>query len=175
MQKYLKDNGYKDSYTAIGIRADEIDRCGKYWYPLVSLNITKQHVNKFWSEMDFKLQLKGYQGNCKWCFKKSIRKHLTLINENPEYYDFPKRMEEKYANYVPESRIEYREKQGKEPIKLPLQIFRKNLTVKELEEMAKGFTDYAQDDTKDINYQTSLINGFELDVSNGCVESCEIY
>ena len=44
-----------------------------------------------------------------------------------------------------------------------------------LVEMAKDFTDFAHDDSKNTNYQTSLINGFELDVSNGCVESCEIY
>ena len=175
MQKYLKDNGYKKYYTAVGIRADEIDRVGKYYYPLIKLGITKKHINYFWENMPFRLELKGYQGNCKWCFKKSIRKHLTLINENPEYYDFPKRMEDKYSNYVPESRIKKRIKENKEPIKLPIQIFRNNLTVTELTEMAKDFTDYAHDDSRDTSYQVSIVNGFELDISNGCVESCEIH
>ena len=65
-------------------------------------------------------------------------------------------------------------KEGKK-IELPNRFFRNNLSVSDLVEMAKDFTDYAHDDTRDTNYQTSLINGFELDVSNGCVESCEIY
>lgn len=174
MEHWLKTNGYKDYHTLIGIRADEIDRIGKYVYPLVSLGITKQHVNDFWSKMPFRLELKGYQGNCKWCYKKATRKHLTLIKENPEYYDFPKRMEEKYGNFINENRLAKLKKENKE-IKLPIRFFRDNLSVSDLVEMAKDFTDYAHDDTRDTNYQTSLINGFELDVSNGCVESCEIY
>ena len=40
--------------------------------------------------------MKGYQGNCRWCWKKSFRKHLTLIGETPEAYDFPRRMEVLY-------------------------------------------------------------------------------
>lgn len=174
MQHYLKVNGINEYHTAIGIRADEIDRVGKYYYPLVKLGITKQHVNDFWSKMPFRLELKGYQGNCKWCYKKSTRKHLTLIKENPEYYDFPKRMEEKYGNFINEKRLAKLKKEGKK-IELPNRFFRNNLSVDDLVEMAKDFTDYAHDDTRDTNYQISLINGFELDVSNGCVESCEIY
>lgn len=174
MEHYLKTIGVKEYHTAIGIRADEIDRIGKYYYPLVKLGITKQHINNFWSKMPFRLQLKGYQGNCKWCYKKATRKHLTLINENPEYYDFPRKMEKKYGNFINENRLEKLKKEGKE-IKLPIRFFRDNLSVSDLVELASDFTDYAHDDSRDTNYQTSIINGFQLDVSNGCVESCEIY
>lgn len=174
MEHYLKVNGITKYHTAIGIRADEIDRLGKYYYPLVPLGITKKHINKFWSEMPFRLELKGYQGNCKWCYKKALRKHLTLINEFPKYYDFPKLMESKYENFVNEHRLAKLKKDGKS-IELPIRFFRKNLSVSDLVELAKDFTDYVHDDSRDTNYQTSLINGFELDVSNGCVESCEIY
>ena len=113
MQHYLKTKGYKEWHTAIGIRADEIDRMGQYYYPLVPLGITKKHINYFWENMPFRLELKGYQGNCKWCFKKSIRKHLTIINENPEFYDFPKRMEEKYSTYQNPHRLEKQIKDNK--------------------------------------------------------------
>lgn len=174
MQHYLKTHEITEYHTAIGIRADEIDRVGEHYYPLVKLGITKQHVNNFWSKMPFRLELKGYQGNCKWCYKKSLRKHLTLLNENPEYYNFPRLMEEKYGEFINKKRLEKLNKEGKE-VKLPIRFFRNNLSVSELEEMAKGFKDFAHDDSLDVNYQTSIVNGFTLDVSNGCVESCEIY
>jgi len=178
MEHYLKTvYGLKDNvgyYTLIGIRVDEIDRIGKYTYPLVPLGITKKHVNHFWENMPFRLELKGYQGNCKWCYKKALRKHLTLINETPEFYDFPKRMEKKYGNFVNPHRLEKLKKEGKD-VKFPINFFRKNMNTEQMFELAKGFTDFAHDDSRDTNYQISLVNGFELDVSNGCVESCEIY
>jgi len=49
MNRYLSSIGWKPSKhtKAIGIRADEIDRVGKYWYPLVFLGITKHMINNF--------------------------------------------------------------------------------------------------------------------------------
>lgn len=174
MKHYLKTIGVVDYHTLIGIRADEIDRLGQYVYPLVPLGITKKHVNHFWESMPFRLELKGYEGNCKWCYKKALRKHLTLINRKPEFYDFPKRMEEKYGNFINPHRLKKLKEEGKE-IELPINFFRKNISVNDLFELAEGFTDFAHDDSRDTNYQTSLVNGFELDISNGCVESCEIF
>ena len=76
---------------AIGIRADEIDRVkasyieDKIIYPLAFQHpMTKPMINTFWRDMPFRLGLKGYEGNCKWCWKKSLRKHMTIINEQPE-------------------------------------------------------------------------------------------
>lgn len=174
MQHYLKSIGVNEYHTAIGIRADEIDRIGKHYYPLVPLGITKQHINFFWNKMPFRLQLNGYQGNCKWCYKKSLRKHLTLLNQNPEYYDFPNRMEVMYGDFVNPNRLGLLKKQGKE-LNLPIHFFRDNLSANEMMVMAVGFTDFAKDDSLDINFQTSLIDGLELDTTNGCVESCEIF
>jgi len=55
MNRYLSSIGWKPSKhtKAIGIRVDEIDRVGKYWYPLVFLGITKPMINNFWNEMPF--------------------------------------------------------------------------------------------------------------------------
>jgi len=174
MEHYLKSIGVNERHTAIGIRADEIDRIGNYYYPLVSLGITKKHVNHFWDKMPFRLELEGHEGNCKWCYKKSLRKHLTLINKKPEYYDFPRRMEKLYGNFINPHRLDKLKKEGKD-IDLPIRFFRGNKSVDGLFELADGFTDFVKDDSLDTEYQTSIINGFELDVSNGCVESCEIY
>lgn len=171
---YLKTKGIKKYHTAIGIRADEIDRVKSKFYPLVSLNITKPKINKFFTNHPFRLELKGYQGNCKWCWKKSLRKHLTLLNENPEYYNFPNKMEEKYSMIVPKEKQEYRKKHRKEPLKPPFYFFRNNLSVKALIEMAENFTNFAHDDSLQTYYQTSVFGDYELDVSNGCDESCEI-
>lgn len=102
MRSYLRSIGWeKGQYdTAIGIRSDEIDRVRsdhkeeRIVYPLAFQNPkSKQEINVFWRDMPFRLQLKGYQGNCKWCWKKTLRKHLTIIDETPEHYDFPRRME----------------------------------------------------------------------------------
>jgi hypothetical protein len=66
--------------------------------------MTKPMINFWWDKQDFRLKLKGYEGNCKWCWKKSTNKLLTICIENPEYFDFPKRMEEKFSDFIPESR-----------------------------------------------------------------------
>jgi len=93
MKSYLRSLGWvAGSYeTAVGIRVDEIDRMAhnaaenKIIYPLVSLcPTTKPGINAWWSAQKFRLPLKGYEGNCKWCWKKSLRKHLTLATEHPD-------------------------------------------------------------------------------------------
>jgi hypothetical protein len=172
LMKYMKSLGIKKFHTAIGIRADEIDRMGDLYYPLVKQGVTKKHINYFWDNQPFRLNLKGYQGNCKWCWKKSFRKHLTIINENPEAYDFPKRMEKEYGNYINPNRKKIHKARG-EVVELPIRFFRGNVSAEKLFEQAKGFTDFAIDDAKNNNYQTDIFNDFPLDISNGCSESCE--
>lgn len=170
MTKYLRSIGWESgSYdTAIGIRADEIDRIDakaigkRFLYPLVSdIEMTKPRVNHWWQQQAFRLQLKGYEGNCKWCWKKSLRKHLTLISEHPEWYGFPERMEKQYGHVNPKNHLEDRV------------FFRKRVGTPELREMAAkgGFTP-ATDDAQ--VYEDQLDFGFDLDASHGCTESCEI-
>lgn len=97
-------NGEK-YHIAIGIRKDEIDRMNPmakkmgYIYPLISNNMipsTKPMVNFYWRAMPFRLELKGYQGNCVTCWKKSDKKLYQIAKENPKAFNFMSRMEAKY-------------------------------------------------------------------------------
>jgi hypothetical protein len=153
---------------AIGIRADEIDRMSpeakrrRIIYPLIGrFPHTKPKVNEFWSRQPFRLELKGYQGNCRWCWKKSLRKHLTIISETPDAYDFPERMEQAYsmagAGYTGE----------------PRRFFRGNRTVADLRRLAatEKFTP-ASDDAR--QYQIGLLDWMDADLDICGSESCEV-
>lgn len=171
INRYLSSLGWTESKhtKCIGIRADEIDRIGKYWYPLVTLGITKPMINNFWSKMPFRLQLKGYEGNCKTCWKKSFRKLITIARYNPHWFAFMRQMEIEFEEYVSPGR--------KHKLKPPIRFFRKHKTVADIFEMAKDEKiQDAIDDSRDTNYQTNLWHdGTELDQSNGCTESCEVF
>ena len=175
IKSYLRSIGWKNYWTAIGIRQDEIDRVNpKYkeqliYYPLVSdMPMKKQMINFWWNQQDFRLNLKGYQGNCKWCYKKSLNKLLTICVENPEYFDFPKKMEEKYENYVPDTR------KHNKLIKVPIRFFRGNKSVNDLFELSKLPFKKSENDATVYSWQTSIFNE-QLDATNGCEESCEVY
>lgn len=174
IKSYLKSIGWKNYWTAIGIRADEFDRINpnrlkeKIYYPLVSdMPMTKPKVNFWWNQQNFRLNLKGYQGNCKWCYKKSLNKLLTICVENPEYFDFPKKMEEKYENYTPIGAT-YNEEAK------PYRLFRNNRSVNDLFELSKLPFKKAKNDATVYNWQTSIFHE-QLDATNGCEESCEVY
>ena len=173
IKSYLRSIGWKKYWTAIGIRADEFDRINsnrlkeRLYYPLVSdIQMTKPMVNFWWNQQSFRLNLKGYQGNCKWCYKKSTNKLLTICVENPEYFDFPKKMEEKYENYVPNTRKNY---------DVPIRFFRGNKSVNDLFELSKAPFKKSKNDATIYSWQTSIFDDNTLDLSNGCEESCEVY
>jgi hypothetical protein len=121
--------------------------------------MTKPRINRWWDEQPFRLNLKGYEGNCKWCWKKSLRKHLTLITEHPEWYKFPERMEREHGL------------SGYNEDGTPRVFFRKGMSVQDIRRIAKegGWTP-ATDDARDYTDQMDL----ELDVGGGCTESCEV-
>lgn len=158
--------------VAIGIRADELDRmsstatANRIIYPLISAYpATKPNINTWWAQQSFRLQLKGYQGNCKWCWKKSLRKHLTLIAETPEIYEFPAEMERKYSYVGPEF------SNGKQlPIKYRRTFFRGNRSVEDLfaEYEAKKHSFVPADDE-------AAVFDSDFDVGAGCEESCEVF
>lgn len=177
---YLRSIGWEPgSYdTAIGIRVDEIDRMSsmkqarRIIYPLIEwAEVTKPQINTWWNSQPFRLQLKGYQGNCRWCWKKSFRKHMTLIAEDATAYDFPMRMEQKYGLVGAEFR--------KDTTDYPLPegyrrtFFRGNKSTLDLLIMfvdkAGSFVP-AQDDA-------AVFAPFDpaLDVAGGCEESCELF
>jgi 3'-phosphoadenosine 5'-phosphosulfate sulfotransferase (PAPS reductase)/FAD synthetase len=165
-----KELGWHEYYTAIGIREDEFDRIDpkfelkKYIYPLVDMNPSdKQKVNYFWSNQDYRLKLKGYEGNCKVCWKKSLRKLMTIAKESPDRFKNFNDWEIKYQNYTPSSRSSK---------KTPYRFFRNNLSVSDIFKLSEKPFKYANDDTQDTRYQSSLFE-YELDLSNGCEETCE--
>ena len=176
MLSFLDAFGWeKGTYdTALGIRADEATRRdrnhakSRVIYPLLDwMPISKAHVNEFWMKQDFRLRLTGYQGNCKWCWKKSLRKHMTLLSEAPEKYDFPERMDALYGQ------VGHEFDTGKNEYTHRL-MFRGNLSTKDLRaayEANKATLEKAEDDA------IVLPSGdlFPLDVEEGgCVETCEV-
>jgi hypothetical protein len=167
----------KDYQTAIGIRVDEFDRMSvhkkkeRLIYPLISMIPTrKEDVNKFWMDMPFDLQIKSYEGNCKTCWKKSLRKLMTIAKERPDDFSWDLEMENKYENFIPESRI------NNENIKPPLRFHRNNLSASDILEMSKQNFELARDESKDVlAYKQLSLFGMDLDSSNGCEESCEAF
>lgn len=89
-----------DYVTALGIRADEIRRLKKkpeYVYPLAAWSVTTADVRDFWNNNDFDLQLKDYEGNCDLCWKKTLRKKLTILKDDPSVANWWIEMEQKYS------------------------------------------------------------------------------
>lgn len=176
IEAYLRSIGWKDYFKAIGIRADEVDRISEHRktnniiYPLISMMpMGKPDINSYWSKMPFRLGIKGYEGNCKVCWKKSLRKLLTLARLDPSLFDNFRDMEQDFENYIPASRI-------KSTVKPPLRFYRGNLSVDQILAMSKlPFEDAIDDSLKLAEYKQTEIFGYELDVSNGCVESCEAF
>lgn len=104
IKKYVKSLGYDIVKTAIGIRYDERHRKSNtaeqqnIIYPLCDdIRVDGSFIRKWWDKQCFDLNLKDYQGNCDLCFKKSLRKRLTILKENPEIANWWLNMEQKYA------------------------------------------------------------------------------
>lgn len=159
-------------YTAIGIREDEFDRISpskkerKLLYPLISwVPMTKQKINFFWSQQPFRLQLKGYEGNCKTCWKKSRAKLYQIAKEDPQRFGFMAQMEKKYEYFTPSSRIALITARGEKP-KAPYRFFRGNKTVADILSEAQTWDGSVTDDTQDLNFQLNI----DLDG-----ESCEVF
>lgn len=170
IKSYLRSIGWKKYYSAIGIRIDEIDRMNKdrvkkmILYPLISEQpMSKPKINFWWTQQPFRLNLKGYQGNCKACWKKSDAKLYAILKENPEHFEFIERMEEKYSKFIPPTRIAKMKKEGKE-IPKSTQFFRKNRDSNILKLESENFHKQIKDDASILEYQNEL--NFE--------ESCDI-
>lgn len=133
IKKYLKDIGLKNYEIALGIRADEPKRLTKkknIIYPLhLEFPTTKLMVNQWWHKQPFNLELKDYEGNCDMCWKKSKRKHLTLLIEHPEYMEWWNDMEIKYGQFVPPTQAAHRV--------TPITFFRQNESIQDLAEDSK--------------------------------------
>lgn len=152
--------------TAIGIRADEIDRCSskarenRLIYPLVEAGLTKADVNQWCSQFAWDLKLPGdHWGNCVWCWKKSHRKLMTLAQEDPHIFDAPARLEREYGTVH----------KGKEPQLKPRVFFRGHMSAADIVEKASNteFKPYS-------DAELGLKFDADLDVGGGCGDSCEV-
>jgi hypothetical protein len=151
-------NGEK-YYTAIGIRIDEFDRMNEkakeigFIYPLIDKKMipaTKPMVNFYWTSMPFRLELKGYQGNCKTCWKKSDKKLYQIAKENPNAFDFMAEMESKYPRIGNEFT---KDKKAKNRL-----FFRKHRSAIDIINESKMFNGNVKDDSKDYNIQLNLFD-----------------
>jgi hypothetical protein len=150
---YLRDN-YKDFdiIRIVGIRADEAHRKSvnaeneKVIYPLCDeIKVDSKFIRTWWEKQSFDLQLKDYEGNCDLCFKKSLKKRLTIIKENPNIADWWLKMEKKYSS---ES--------------IPRFDLRTNKSIEQLVEMAKQpFT--RAEDLHELSKQQCDLFEFETD------------
>lgn len=183
MRSYLRSIGWlPGTYdTAVGIRVDEFDRMAKaakanrIVYPLIQWwPTTKPEINGWWRKQPFRLPLKGYQGNCRWCWKKTFRKHLTIMAESPDAYDFPRRMEAEYGTVGYEFTPEAVMKEGQKPIPEGYRrvFFRDQTSVADLEQMRLDSPDMlpADDDAQEY-----WLFDATLDTASGCSESCEVF
>ena len=166
VHSYIKSIGWeKGEYlTAIGIRSDEPKRIRTvntskqnrvyplaHWFPS-----DKQDVMDFWSEQDFDLQLQDYQGNCKWCYKKSNKKLFQIMDDDISIFDFPNEMEKKYGHVGTNSiKGVYSDK--------PRAFFRKYMTTENMIEL------FNETNFKQMKF---IFDDYEQE---GCAESCEAF
>jgi len=158
----------RDYVQCIGIRVDEIDRMQPkakelgIRYPLVNWGITKNQVLDWWASQDFDLDLPEHLGNCVTCFKKSDRKLFTIAKHHPEYFAPFQRMERELSRCGA-----WAEKTGQEA-----RFFRKHRTTADIIASSKQpFIEWAPTDQQQ---QIGMFSLDELDISNGCTESCEV-
>ncbi len=170
IHSYLRSIGWeKGTYdTAIGIRGDEADRMDakrkekRYVYPLVNEGWFKRDVNEYMARFDWDLNLPSDAfGNCVWCWKKSLRKLMTVAKQSPDAFDFPGEMERKYGVLT----------KGKEEQEEPRVFFRGNLSAQDIVKMA--FTENFEP-WEDGKFTQLELFSQVLDVGGGCGDSCEI-
>lgn len=168
-------NSYKkeiegDLY-AIGIRSDEIDRVRAdyeeagivyplaFWHPR-----TKAEIRHWWAEQDFDLEIPEHLGNCVTCWKKSDRKLMTIAKHEPKRFDFMRRMEVEHSL----SGASMYDDDGNE---IPRKWLRKYRSCDDIIASSKQpfveFVDYMPE------LQLGLLD--DLDLNNGCEESCEAF
>lgn len=154
--------------TAIGMRADEIDRMSAkadelgLCYPLIKAGIEKWHVRDWWSKQPFDLEIPEHKGNCLTCWKKTDRKLFTLAKNEPELFDDFDYLEDTYSAI----RIEGQNIHDRK-------FFRKYRSAKDM--VASGqagdfveFEDYKPEFQEDM-----FIEVDELDIGGDCNGGCE--
>jgi len=170
MKSYVRGVGWKaGTYDqVVGIRADEIDRMSpsadkfRILYPLVGWCVTKQSVRDWWSTQVFDLGIRELEGNCVTCLKKSDRKLLTLAAENPQAFDFFAKLEDKYPMVGQAAK-----RHGVAQV-----FFRRYRSAKDI--LASSREPFTPWTPTTADQQVGLFSLDEMDISNGCTESCEV-
>lgn len=179
IRSYLRSIGWNDYTIAMGIRPDEPRRADeeemrranqgaavKVIYPLIDYWYhDKADVNDWWAAQPFNLQLQEHEGNCAWCWKKSFAKHARLLNERPELYEFPAKMEARYPRVGAEF-----EKDPTAPARTFFRLRTPTIRLKEVAELIATEAD-ANREAK----RQRLIDQLRADDNSGCTESCEPY
>lgn len=152
IEKFVKSLGYDEVITAMGIRWDERHRISNtakeqnIVYPLCDdLKVDNKFIRSWWERQPFDLQLKDYEGNCDLCFKKSLKKRLTIIKERPGSAEWWLDMENKFRNEA-----------------IPRFDLRTNVSIEQLVEMSKHPFTTAKDLHELDKQQTDLFE-FETD------------
>ena len=155
--------------TAIGIRIDEADRMNakakemRFIYPLIKQDMipaTKPMINFFWKQMHFRLELKGYQGNCTTCWKKADKKLFQIYKENPKAFDFMDRMERKYPRIGNEF--------DKDLTAKDRTFFRGNRSATDIMCQAENWKGIIKNDADEYSYQIDLLGGDSCEVFSQC-------
>ncbi len=150
---YIRDN-FKgcEVVRVVGIRHDERHRKSNnaekenIIYPLCDeIKVNSEFIRNWWDRQTFDLGLKDYQGNCDLCFKKSLKKRLTIIKENPNVAEWWQEMEQNYSNET-----------------IPRFDLRTNISIDELVKMAKNPFNKAED-LHELNKQQCSLFDFETD------------
>jgi hypothetical protein len=176
MNSYMRSIGWTNYKTAIGIRMDETRRVNpvtaekaRVIYPLIDIwPRDKQDVRDFWEDQPFRLGLEEHEGNCKTCWKKSDKKHFRLIAEQPESYEFNRRMEALYGWHgaphygTPSS-------DGVKRV-----FFRARRSVDDMFAQARELGYKPSIPVKEVRSHEARQFNLDFDVG-GCGESCELY
>lgn len=177
IQSYMRSLGYSDNdYDIfIGIRYDEIDRMvdeeknpRNFKYPLIDLKWTKKHINFWWSQQPFRLQLKGWEGNCMTCYKKTLEKQMQIMIDDAWKFEFDEYLEWKYEYYISESRIKALVQKLKPIPTGPFRLFRDNNSVNDIRLKSIDLKKKIKDDTVDVSFQIGLFDSESCEVFSNC-------
>ena len=156
---FVKNIGWKDYYTAIGIRFDELSRINpnkhklKIVYPFVEIYpVIKRQVSEWWGKQKFDLYIHPDEGNCINCWKKDFPRLARNAIRIPKSFDWWGKMEIEYGNFNPRN-VE---------LMPPFNFYRNNKSTVDIFKMAQ----MSQAELKQLTM---------FDVLDGCQDSCEIF
>ena len=115
----------------------------------------KSEIRHWWAFQDFDLEIDEHYGNCVTCWKKSDRKLMTIAKQEPERFEFARKMEKehRFSGYGDDPRV----------------FFREYKTVDDIFENSKGDFKEFKDEMPEL--QMRMLD--PIDYSNGCSDSCE--